>query len=198
MRAPLTSMICDQAAEFRATSRKAAGSSPSRSANTSPSASASRLRPRIRLTASLARPPSPTLPIRKYFGNSARSTDSISAAIEGSPPIRPTPSPRATCALVPDTGVSRKRKPRGVTRATSAAMRSGSQVEATSTIVFEFLAQRGQQAILDHILHLLGREHRDEDRIAGLRQLGDRRAGVPSSPSGGAPLMRAVFAASTS
>ena len=51
-----------------------------------------------------------------------------------SPPIRPTPSPLRTCPLEPDTGVSIMAMC-GATRAISAAMRSGSQVEATSTVL---------------------------------------------------------------
>jgi hypothetical protein len=39
-----------------------------------------------------------------------------------------------TCALDPDTGASIMRKPRGATVAIRAAMRSGSQVEAQSTV----------------------------------------------------------------
>ncbi len=106
-----------------------------RSANASPSASAMRFNPRIRLTASLARPPSPTLPMWKRRGNNASSTALASSAVVGSPPIRPTPSPCRTCSLVPDTGVSRKRILPPASRAPSASIRSGSQVRVHITMV---------------------------------------------------------------
>src|SRR5262249_20102175 len=60
---PLVSMTCDAAADFQATSRNAAGSSTSGVGKTSPSARARRLSRRIRLIASLARPPSPISPM---------------------------------------------------------------------------------------------------------------------------------------
>src|SRR5215475_12099672 len=75
---------------------KRSWSRPSRSAKTRPSASARRLRPRIRLTASLARPPSPTLPTWRRRTNNASNTSLTSSAIEASPPINATPSPRRT------------------------------------------------------------------------------------------------------
>src|SRR5262249_45469933 len=65
---------------------------------TRPSASASRLSPRIRLTASLARPPSPMWPMWWHLANRASSTGATSSARRGSPPIRATPSPRRTCS----------------------------------------------------------------------------------------------------
>ena len=50
-------------------------------------------------------------------------------------------------------------------------MRSGSQVEVTSTILPA--AARDERA-LDHFLDLLGVEHRHHDRLAFLRDIGKR------------------------
>src|ERR1043165_95146 len=70
------------------------------------------------------------------------------SAVSRTPPIHPTPSPLRTCALEPDTGASIMRS-RGATASISAAMRSGSQVEAHSTV-----------------LATLGVEHRGQDDVA--------------------------------
>src|SRR5580658_3051850 len=146
---PLVSMTCEAAAERRATSRNAAGSSPRRAAKTKPSASARRLRPRMRLTASLARPPSPILPMWKLLANSASSTGAASAAIFWSPPIKPTPSPWRTCSLVPE-----RRDAVGIAG-------RGHEHDLTGG--------GGDERVLDHILDLRGVEHGEYDRLAFLR-----------------------------
>ena len=139
-------MTCENAAELRATLRKASRSSPSRSAKTRPSAIAKRLSPRMRLTASLARPASPILPMWKWRANSACNTPSAARITSASPPISPTPLPRATWPLAPETGVSKRRSPRLPTRSANSVMRSGSQVLAQSTILAERSAAAGNSS----------------------------------------------------
>src|SRR5499427_3970254 len=102
---------------------------------------------RIRLMASLARPPSPILPIWKWVANSARKTGSTADATCASPPISATPSPRLTWPLAPETGVSRRRSPRVATRLSNAAMRSVSQVLAHRMILPERSPNAGNNSL---------------------------------------------------
>ena len=164
---PLVPMTCEAAAETRANSRKAAGSRPSRSAKTSPSASARRLRPRMRLIASLARPPSPTLPIWWRLGTALRGRGS--SASLASPPMRPTPSPWGPvrwCPIpaLPESAIG----PPPAHRAPHPVGIAGRGAD------HDLAGRGGKERAFDDIFGLIGREHRDHDRIAVAGNVGKR------------------------
>ena len=124
----------------------------------------------MRLTASLARPPSPTLPMWKRLGEQrvehrrGVGCDFLVAADEA--------DAVALADLLARARHRRFEKPQSVaTRAPSAAMRSGSQVEVHE---HDLAGRRRQQRVLDHVLDLIGVEHRDHDRIAVARDIGKR------------------------
>ncbi len=165
--------------------RKVAGSSPRRWANTRPSARARRLSPRIRLTASFARLPSPIAPTWNVLGNSACRTGARRAAASRSPPMSPMPWPCLTCSLVPDTGASTKTSPRPAIRAAergNAARIAGADADHG---LAGALAQRRQQLPLDHGLDLARIEQGEHDGIAAAREVGERGGGV--APEAGEP-----------
>ena len=72
------------------------------------------------------------------------------------------------------TPASRSARVCGATGPTSAAMRSGSQVEAHSTVLRRARRQRRQHRVRHHVLDLVGVEHREQDHIAA-RDLVERR-----------------------
>ena len=126
--------------------------------------------------ASLARPPSPALPMWKRFGNSTSSTDRRPPP-RSSDRRRSVRCPRrgrpARCCPTP--AFRENGCPCGATRAASAAIRSGSQVEVQSTILP--VPRRRHQRLLDHLLDLIGAEHREHDDAAG-RHVGERGRGI--------------------
>ncbi len=124
----------------------------------------------MRLTASLARPPSPSLPMWKRCGNSASSTGAASAA------ICCVAADKADAVAVPDllAGAGHRRfektQPAGDTRA-----ERRDAVRIAGAGAQHDLAGRGRkQRALDHILDLIGVEHGEHDRLAVVRDVGKR------------------------
>ena len=121
------------------------GSIPMRSAKTSPSASARRLRPRMRLMASLARPACPTGPMWKYEAKMALED---ARHVE----LRRVAAHQSDTATLPDllagAGDRRFQQMQAAvsTRAARAAIRSGSHVLAQSTILSEFGPNAGRSS----------------------------------------------------
>ena len=105
--------------------------------------------------------------------------------------MSPTPSPRRTCSLVPDTGVSRNRRPRCIDTAREGSDAIGIAGRGAHHDPAGAVAERRKDRPLDDLFHLVGVEHGEDDRIGLTGNVADRGRGAAAERDEGLRVLAA-------